>query len=122
MTDHSSNTIRHITGINSSNFLKKQQNLAHYLCILLLQLTKKPVNTRALSFFSAVAGEALTKHLTKILPALMLALGGKLGSECEAEELGYCQSVVLSVHDEVGMRTVIDELLQATNDKNAGLR
>lgn len=52
---------------------------------LVPQLTQKPVNTHALSFLSAVAGDALTKHLSKILPALMSALSEKMGTEQEAE-------------------------------------
>jgi hypothetical protein len=49
------------------------------------QLTTPPVNTRALSFLSAVAGEALTKHLPKILPALLTSLSHKAGKEDEEE-------------------------------------
>jgi hypothetical protein len=52
---------------------------------LVPQLTAEPVNTHALSFLSAVAGEALNKHLSKILPALMSALSRKTGTEEEAE-------------------------------------
>lgn len=42
-----------------------------------MQLITPPINTKALSLLSSVAGEALTKHLGKILPALMSSL-----SEC----------------------------------------
>lgn len=41
---------------------------------LVPQLTAPPVNTKALSILAAVAGEALTKYLHKILPALLTAL------------------------------------------------
>jgi len=40
-------------------------------------LTAAPVNTRALSFLSCVAGDALTRHLSKILPALLTSLASK---------------------------------------------
>lgn len=43
------------------------------------------MNTRALSFLSSVAGDALTKHLSKILPALLSALSGKMDTPDETE-------------------------------------
>ena len=38
------------------------------------------------------------------------------------QELQYCQTVVLSVKDEAGLQTIIDELLPALRDKNPGMR
>lgn len=49
------------------------------------QLTAPPVNTRVLAFLSAVAGDALTRHLGVILPAILSSLKGKLGTEDEAQ-------------------------------------
>ena len=34
----------------------------------------------------------------------------------------YCQSVVLSVSDDIGVRTVMDELLAATNGEDVSMR
>ncbi|XP_064653044.1 stalled ribosome sensor GCN1-like [Lineus longissimus] len=85
---------------------------------LVPQLTAEPVNSRALAFLSSVTGEALTKHLGKILPALMSALSKKLGTPDESEEKGYCESVILSVQDPIGVRTIMDELLGATHNSN----
>lgn len=47
------------------------------------QLTTPPVNTRVLAFLSSVAGDALTRHLGVILPAVMVALKEKLGTPGE---------------------------------------
>lgn len=80
---------------------------------LVPQLTSKPVNTKALSILASVAGEALTKYLPKILPALLSALAGAQGTQDESQELDYCQAVILSVSDEVGVRIVVDTLLDA---------
>lgn len=49
------------------------------------QLTKPPANTRALSFLSSVAGEALTKHLNKILQALMVSMSEKQNTPDEEQ-------------------------------------
>lgn len=53
------------------------------LRFIVLQLTTPPVNTRVLAFLSSVAGDALTRHLGVILPAVMLALKEKLGTPDE---------------------------------------
>uniref|UniRef100_A0A8C5HZY1 TOG domain-containing protein n=1 Tax=Gouania willdenowi TaxID=441366 RepID=A0A8C5HZY1_GOUWI len=89
---------------------------------LVPKLTTPPVNTRVLAFLSAVAGDALTRHLGVILPALLSSLKGKLGTEEEAQELCSCQTVILSVEDEVGQRIIIDDLLEATRGSDPGLR
>uniref|UniRef100_A0A8D3D3V7 GCN1 activator of EIF2AK4 n=1 Tax=Scophthalmus maximus TaxID=52904 RepID=A0A8D3D3V7_SCOMX len=89
---------------------------------LVPKLTAPPVNTRVLAFLSAVAGDALTRHLGVILPALLSSLKGKLGTEDEAQELCSCQTVILSVEDEVGQRIIIEDLLEATRGADPGLR
>ena len=80
------------------------------------------MNTRALSFLSSVAGDALTKHLPRILPALIFAVAEKIGTPEEQQEVQHCQSVVLSVVDDAGVRTVIEELLSATSNNEASYR
>ncbi|GAB6030116.1 hypothetical protein CHUAL_005795 [Chamberlinius hualienensis] len=89
---------------------------------LIPQLTTTPVNTKALSILASVAGDALTKHLGKILPALLLSLSEACDTPNEQQELEYCQTVVLSVTEYPGVHTVIDDLLEATKSKNVSLR
>ncbi|KAL4660360.1 eIF-2-alpha kinase activator GCN1 [Arapaima gigas] len=89
---------------------------------LVPKLTVPPVNTRVLAFLSAVAGDALTRHLGVILPALMSSLKGKLGTEEGQQELNSCQTVILSVEDEIGQRIIIEDLLEATRGSDAGRR
>ncbi|XP_059612340.1 stalled ribosome sensor GCN1 [Phlebotomus argentipes] len=89
---------------------------------LVPQLTATPVNTKALSILASVAGEALTKFLPKILPALLTALSSAQGQSHETQELEYCQAVILSVSDEVGVRTVMDTLMLSTKSNQADVR
>ena len=49
------------------------------------QLTAPPVNTKALSLLTSVAGDALTRHLSKILPALLSSLSSKRGTSEEEQ-------------------------------------
>ena len=52
------------------------------LPFLIPKLTTPPVNTKALAILSSVAGEALIKHLEKILPAMIQAVNvAEEGSE-----------------------------------------
>lgn len=89
---------------------------------LVPQLTAPPVNTKALSILASVAGEALNKYLHKILPALLQALSASQGTPDEAQQLEYCQAVVLSVSDEVGVRTIMDHLLEYTKSESVEQR
>uniref|UniRef100_A0A8C4ZPD5 GCN1 activator of EIF2AK4 n=1 Tax=Gadus morhua TaxID=8049 RepID=A0A8C4ZPD5_GADMO len=89
---------------------------------LVPKLTSAPVNTRVLAFLSVVAGDALTRHLGVILPALLSSLKSKLDTEDGEQELQSCQTVILSVEDEVGQRVIIDDLLEATRGADPGLR
>ncbi|KAH8289080.1 hypothetical protein KR054_012411, partial [Drosophila jambulina] len=85
---------------------------------LVPQLTSKPVNTKALSILVSVAGDALTKYLPKILAALLEALSESYGSPHEQQEIDYCQTVILSVTDESGIRTIMDILLISANSND----
>ncbi|XP_069071140.1 stalled ribosome sensor GCN1 isoform X2 [Pleurodeles waltl] len=89
---------------------------------LVPKLTCPPVNTRVLAFLSSVAGDALTRHLNVILPAVMSALKERLGTDGEQLELANCQAVILSVEDDAGQRIVIEDLLDATRSSEVGLR
>jgi len=89
---------------------------------LVPQLTAAPVNTQALSLLTSVAGEALCKHLNKILPALLSSLSEKINTPEESQELEYCKSTVLSVEEDTGIRTIMEELLStATHSTDASV-
>lgn len=92
------------------------------LPFLVPQLITPPVNTRALAILSAVAGDALTRHLNRILPAMLKAIQDCFGTEHEKEELEGASSLVLSVEDDAGIRTIMDELMAASKDPVPGMR
>lgn len=78
---------------------------------LVPQLTAAPANTRALSALAAAAGDSLTRHLHRILPALLGALEAAQDTPNAAQEMEYCRGTLLPVTDDTGVRTVIDSLL-----------
>lgn len=90
---------------------------------LIPQLTVTPVNIRALSFLSCVAGDSLSKHLLKILPALLNVLSSSLGTEEEKQNSTYCKKILLSITDEQGSRTIIEYLFNTAKleDKSKSL-
>uniref|UniRef100_W8CCK9 Translational activator GCN1 n=1 Tax=Ceratitis capitata TaxID=7213 RepID=W8CCK9_CERCA len=92
------------------------------LPFLIPQLTAAPVNTKALSILVSVAGDALTKYLPKILDALLHALSEAQGTTHEYRELDYCQAVILSVTDEVGIRTIVDTLMVSAKSDHINTR
>lgn len=49
------------------------------------QLTSNPVNTKALSILASVAGDSLTKHLGKVLPALLTSLSVAIDTPAEQQ-------------------------------------
>ncbi|KAG7170707.1 eIF-2-alpha kinase activator GCN1-like 1 [Homarus americanus] len=88
---------------------------------LVPQLTSPPVNTQALCILASVAGDTLTRHLSKILVALLGALSDTAGTPEYDEALSHCQGVVLAVTDEAGVTTIVDELLQHSKGSNLGV-
>ena len=98
---------------------------------LVPKLIAEPVNTRALASLAPVAGEALHRHLGRILPAITRALAAAHGSPGEAQEQEYAQTVVLSVgaaggdgdeDENVGISSVMEELFAGCKAKDVGLR
>ncbi|CAB4061680.1 unnamed protein product [Lepeophtheirus salmonis] len=85
---------------------------------LIPKLISNPVNLRALASLAPVAGEALHRHLPRILPAVIASVNEVHGTPRETEELSYAQTIVLSVNDDEddsGVSYVMEELLSACN-------
>lgn len=89
---------------------------------LIPHLTAPPVNTKALSVLASVAGDALARHFNRLLPALLAAVTAAAGTPQESQELDYCRVVLLSVHDEQGVRAIMDELLSSTKSERTSVR
>jgi hypothetical protein len=64
---------------------------------LIPQLISKPVNTKALASLAPVSGEALHRHLTRILPALLHAMSEAHGNPEEATVKEHAETVVLAI-------------------------
>ncbi|EDV93917.1 GH19589 [Drosophila grimshawi] len=107
-----------LDGLRQVMYIKSRVVLPY----LVPQLTAQPVNTKALSILVSVAGDALTKYLPKILSALLETLSQSHGSVNELQELEYCQTVILSVTDEVGIRTIMDTLMVSAKSDNSCTR
>ena len=64
---------------------------------LVPQLITPPVNMKAIATIAPVAGDALHRHLAKILPAVLQALAdAQEDSTLETDLLDHAQTVVLS--------------------------
>ncbi|XP_068630147.1 stalled ribosome sensor GCN1 [Battus philenor] len=70
-------------------------------------------DTRALSALAAAAGSSLSRYLPRVLPALLNALLAARHTPHEARELDQCRDALLPVVDDVGVRCIIDTLLEA---------
>ncbi len=90
---------------------------------LVPQLTASPVNTKALSILGSVAGEALNRHLARILPALLTSLAESHGKSNEAQELQYCQvglqrsSMLLGRYETIGASMLLGRSFNAARNE-----
>lgn len=89
---------------------------------LIPQLTAKPPNTRAMAILASVANDAMSKHMGKILPCLLEVLMDNAGLPQEAQELENCNRIILTVTDDLAVRTLIDDLLENSKSDNAKLK
>lgn len=90
---------------------------------LIPQLITPPANTKALAILSSVAGEALSRQLPKIFPVLISTLKEHAHGSAEfEEELSNCENVLLSIEDELGVRLVIEDLLDCCKNSGKGNR
>ncbi|KAI2804204.1 eIF-2-alpha kinase activator GCN1 [Blomia tropicalis] len=89
---------------------------------LVPKLTVKPANTRALAFISSVAGNGMTKHLPKIIPAILNELSSSFNTPTYDQQLTYCRTVIVSITDEQGSRTVVSTLLDSIQTDDREMR
>uniref|UniRef100_H2ZRB0 TOG domain-containing protein n=1 Tax=Ciona savignyi TaxID=51511 RepID=H2ZRB0_CIOSA len=83
------------------------------------KLIEPPVDTHVLAFLSSVAGEALTRHLSVILKALVQAL--TVADDFESVKTDAIK-VLHSVSGEHGMRIVVDDMLAGVKQDDAETR
>lgn len=82
----------------------------------------QPINTKALALLAPVAGEAMTKYLPKILPAMLITLSKKLDANDEKRETENCNTILLSSNDILGTQLIVEHLLQSIKSDNVALK
>lgn len=107
-------------GPNTLDGLRKVMELKGKVVLpyMIPKLVHPPVNTHALSQLASVAGDALSKHLTKVLPALMTSLASNVGTDKQESSAHDILLVFLSVTDEYGVNAVIDAMLSKSTEKD----
>lgn len=110
LAEHALDGLKQVMAVKSKSVLP----------FLIPKLTTPPVNTKALAILSSVAGEALIKHLEKILPAMFQAIN----AEGDSSEVAFegTKTLILSVEDEQGIHVIIDELVAASRNQTPGIR
>ncbi|CAH8528666.1 unnamed protein product [Schistosoma mattheei] len=91
---------------------------------LVPKLTHPVVNVKAFAYLASVAGEALTKQLGRILPALLQTVSlmsesdynqnnenKDIEEETENEDLEHCAAVLVCIYEATGIRQILNELL-----------
>ncbi|CAH8498798.1 unnamed protein product [Schistosoma turkestanicum] len=99
---------------------------------LVPKLTHPVVNVKAFAYLASVAGEALTKQLGRILPALLQTVSlmsqpdndqnnsknAKEEGETENEDLEHCAAVLVCIYEATGIRQILNELLTGLSSAN----
>ncbi|KAF8562007.1 hypothetical protein P879_04658 [Paragonimus westermani] len=78
---------------------------------LVPKLIYPTVNVKVFAYLASVAGDALTRQLSRILPALLTTVSQLNGQPDEEEDLLHCASVLICIHDAGGIRYVFNTLL-----------
>ena len=82
------------------------------LPFLIPHLTQQPVNINALcKLCSCASTETLSRHLNKILTTLVNSLAFESDVNTQASLISECESLLLSINDHDGVKTIINELL-----------
>lgn len=86
-------------------------------------ITSQSVNTKALALIAPVAGDSLTKHLTKILPAMLQTLSKKLDTKVEKREAENCNIVLLAAATDMqGVHIVVEHILQSIKSTDLAIK
>lgn len=108
-----------LDGIKQIVALKNRLVLPYILPYL---TDSQPVNIKALALLAPIAGEALTRHLVKILPAVLLTMSKKLGTKTEKKEIANCNALLLAANEINGTQIVIDQLLQSAKNPDVSTK
>lgn len=81
----------------------------------------QPVNTKALAMLAPVSGETLIKHLSKILPAMLITLSKKLDTKDEKKVASHCSTVILSTNA-IHRQITVEQLLQSIKQTDVSIK
>ncbi|CAL8076855.1 unnamed protein product [Calicophoron daubneyi] len=87
---------------------------------LVPKLTYPTINVKAFAYLASVAGDALGRQLSRILPALLTTVSQLAGQPTEEEDLHHCASVLVCIYDAGGVRYIFNELLSGLMPAGAG--
>ncbi|XP_028418070.1 LOW QUALITY PROTEIN: eIF-2-alpha kinase activator GCN1-like, partial [Dendronephthya gigantea] len=92
------------------------------LPFIIPQLIAAPVNTQALASMSSVAGDALTDHLSDILPALLRSISHVSSPDQQSQNLENSRTLILAIRNDSGTQIVLDVLMKYCKDETISIR
>jgi len=89
---------------------------------LVPHLTQAPVNIKALARLTLVAGEALAKHLSRIIQAVVNHLADEKDSTSKAEHMAHAEELITAINDTDGVQMIIRELQDFSRSPKPNVR
>ncbi|VDN96188.1 unnamed protein product [Rodentolepis nana] len=88
---------------------------------LIPRLTQPKLDAKTFAFLAPIAGDSLTRHLNRILPAFLETAAKVDVADKENSDLRACSVILASISDASAVRSILQELINglSLNDSNA---
>ncbi|VUZ56756.1 unnamed protein product, partial [Hymenolepis diminuta] len=88
---------------------------------LIPKLTQPKLDAKTFAFLAPIAGDSLTRHLNRILPAFLETAAKVDVADKENSDLRACSVILASISDASAVRNILQELINglSLNDSNA---